>query len=121
MITIQKKKAGSAAAYMNVAQIKQVRKMMKPDGIIVKLAQTFKVLGDPTRVKIIFALSQKELCVHDIAQLMNMSQSAISHQLSILRHMELVKFRRDGQNTFYSLDDEHISNLFDEGIRHVED
>ena len=101
--------------------IAEVRTLMKPEETFEKLAQTFKVLGDPTRTKIIFALSKKELFVHEIAALLNISHSAISHQLSILRHMELVKVRREGRVFYYTLDDIHISHLFDEGIRHVEE
>jgi len=86
-----------------------------------RLAETFKVLGDTTRSKIIFALSLEELCVCDIANLLGATKSAVSHQLRILRNMKLVKYRKDGKLAFYSLDDEHIRNLFDEGLRHVEE
>lgn len=92
---------------------------MKPEITMQRLAETFKVLGDATRTKIIFALSQEELCVCDIANLLGTTKSAVSHQLRVLRNMKLVKYRKDGKMAFYSLDDEHIKNLFDEGIRHV--
>lgn len=105
---------------MNEKKVNSVRKVMKPDGIIGDLASTFKVLGDPTRTKIIFALSREELCVCDIATLLKISQSATSHQLRVLRNMNLVRYRKDGRIAYYSLDDEHIRNLFDEGMRHVE-
>lgn len=85
-----------------------------------KLAETFKVLGDPTRTRIIYALSMKELCVCDIAGLLGAEQSVVSHQLRVLRNMNLVKYRRDGRVVYYSLDDEHIKNLFDECMRHVD-
>lgn len=98
-----------------------VKKKMKPETTMFRLSETFKVLGDPTRAKILFALSQEELCVCDIANLLGTTKSAVSHQLRILRNMRLVKYRKDGKIAFYSLDDRHIKNLFDEGLRHVEE
>ncbi|HEX2924370.1 MAG TPA: metalloregulator ArsR/SmtB family transcription factor [Chloroflexota bacterium] len=83
------------------------------------LAQTFDVLGDPTRVKLISALMTGELCVCDLATLLGLSQSAISHQLRLLRNMRLVKYRRDGRIVHYSLDDQHIRDLFLQGLQHV--
>jgi len=85
------------------------------------LAETFKALGDPTRVQIIWALSHGELCVTDIAELLSVSPSAISHHLRTLRNLRLVKTRRDHRTLYYSLDDEHIEHLLEEGIEHVED
>lgn len=85
------------------------------------LAETFKALGDPTRVQIIWALSHGELCVTDIAELLSVSPSAISHHLRTLRNLHLVKIRRDHRTIFYALDDEHIEHLLEEGIEHVED
>lgn len=105
---------------VNEKKVNAVRRVMKPDEIIRDLASTFKVLGDPTRTKVIFALSREELCVCDIATLLKISQSAASHQLRVLRNMNLVRYRKEGRIAYYSLDDEHIRNLFDEGIRHVE-
>lgn len=107
--------------YVNEKKVSAVRKMMKPKEIIRNLAHTFKVLGDPTRAKIIFALSKEELCVCDVATLLGISQSATSHQLRVLRNMNLVKYHKDGRIAYYSLDDDHIKNLFDEGLRHVEE
>ena len=83
---------------------------MKPETTVQRLAETFKVLGDATRTKIIFALSQEELCVCDIANLLGTTKSAVSHQLRVLRNMKLVKYRKEGKMAFYSLDDEHIKN-----------
>lgn len=85
------------------------------------LAETFKTLGDFSRVQIVWALSQGELCVGDIAELLSMSPSAVSHHLRTLRNLNLVKVRRDHRTLYYSLDDKHIVNLLDEGIEHVED
>lgn len=84
-----------------------------------KLTEIFKALSNPTRVRIISSLSHTELCVHDIATILGMSQSAISHQLRILRDMRLVKFRRQGRHVYYSLDDEHIEDLFNQGLDHI--
>lgn len=83
------------------------------------LAEVFKTLGDPTRVKIIYALLQEELCVHDIAVVLNMGQSAISHQLRYLRNMRIVKRRKEGKTVFYSLDDSHIEQIFVQTLQHV--
>jgi len=85
-----------------------------------RLAQTFKALSDPTRVRIISALLHSELCVHELAACLGMSQSAISHQLRTLREMRLVRFRKEGRHVYYTLDDEHIHDLFHQGLEHVE-
>lgn len=105
--------------YIDRKKVSSVKKRMKPEITMQRLAETFKVLGDPTRTKIIFVLSQEELCVCDIANLLGATKSAVSHQLRILRNMKLVKYRKEGKMAFYSLDDDHIKNLFDEGLRHV--
>lgn len=86
----------------------------------VMLADTFKAMGDPTRIRIINALSLAELCVCDIAYLLGMTQSAISHQLRVLRSLKLVKNRKEGKIVYYSLDDDHILNLFKQGLEHIE-
>lgn len=83
------------------------------------LAETFRVLGDPTRVRVLLALSQRELCVCDLAELFDVTPSAISHQLRFLRAHRLVKARREGKLAFYTLDDDHVRTLFAEGLRHV--
>jgi len=83
------------------------------------LAELFKVFGDTTRIKIICALYESEMCVCDIAALLNMTQSAVSHQLRTLKNARLVKFRRQGKVVYYSLDDEHIMRIFNEGLNHV--
>ncbi len=83
------------------------------------VAGLFKVLGDPSRLKIVNALLLSEMCVCDLAALLGMTQSAVSHQLQILRQSDLVKWRRDGKVVYYSLDDEHVSNLFYQGLVHV--
>ena len=104
---------------INRKKVDAVRKVMQTDGVVKKLAQTFKVLGDPTRTRILYALSQDELCVCDIACLLAKTQSAVSHQLRILRNLDLVKFRKEGKIAYYSLNDRHIQNLFAAGLEHV--
>ncbi len=85
------------------------------------LAETFQALGDSSRIQIVWSLSHGELCVGEIAEILGMSQPAVSHHLRTLRNLKLVKVRRDGRTSYYSLDDEHIESLLDEGIKHVED
>lgn len=106
---------------INERKVASARRAMKPDATLFKLAATFKVLGDPTRTKVISALLQEELCVCDLASLIGISQSAISHQLRVLRNMNLVKYRKDGRIAFYSLDDDHISSILTAGLKHAEE
>lgn len=84
-----------------------------------QLAELFKVFGDSTRIRILHALSENELCVQDIADNLNMTQSAISHQLRILKQAALVKFRRDGKALYYSLADDHVATIMKQGLEHV--
>lgn len=107
--------------FVDEEKVENVRRAMKSVEAIGLLAETFRILGDPTRIKVAFALSKEELCVCDIANLLGVSQSAVSHSLRTLRQMKLVRFRREGKIAYYTLDDEHIANLFDEGFRHVEE
>ncbi len=83
------------------------------------LADTFRILGDPTRVRIVDALAQGELCVCDIAEHVGMSESAVSHQLRLMRAQRIVRGRRAGRCVYYTLDDQHILDLFQQGLRHV--
>lgn len=92
---------------------------MLVDGDAQSIAETFKILGDSTRVKILHALSKRELCVCDISAVIAIGQSAVSHQLRLLRGARLVKHRKEGKMVWYSLDDEHISLLLAQGIEHV--
>jgi DNA-binding transcriptional ArsR family regulator len=85
------------------------------------LAEAFKVLSDPTRVKILFALSKAELCVCDLSALLGMNESAVSHHLRLLRALKLVTYRREGRMAYYSLDDEHIEKLFQQGLEHIQE
>ena len=106
--------------YVDQDRVDRVRERMPDEDTIAELAEVFKVLSEPTRVRILQALSNEELCVCDIAAVAGMTSSAISHQLRILRTARLVKSRKDGKMVYYSLDDEHVHNLFEEGIRHLE-
>lgn len=99
----------------------QVLKAMPKEEELLDLADFFKVFGDTTRIKILYVLSRSEMCVCDIASLLQMSQSAISHQLRVLKQMRLVKFRREGKTVFYSLADGHIETILAQGMEHIEE
>ena len=104
---------------VDARKVTSVRRKMHSAAAVQLLAETFRVLGDPTRVKIVFALSKEELCVCDLATIVGASQSAVSHSLRALRQMELVRYRKQGKIAYYSLDDDHIGRLIDEGFDHV--
>lgn len=99
--------------------VSKIKEKMPEEEVLADLADLFRVFGDSTRVKIIFALFSNEMCVCDIAELLGMTQSAISHQLRVLKNARLVKFRKEGKTVFYSLDDEHISRILEYGLEHV--
>ncbi len=99
--------------------VDKVNQQMPEDEILFDLAELFKIFGDSTRIKILYLLFESEMCVFDIAQLLNMTQSAISHQLQVLKKSKLVKYRRDGKTVFYSLADGHVRTIIDQGMEHV--
>lgn len=99
--------------------IDKVRAKMPCENNLYELSELFKVFGDLTRIKILCALAESELCVCDIASLINMTQSAISHQLRVLKQARLVKYKKEGKVVFYSLNDEHVKQIFAQGITHV--
>jgi len=99
--------------------IKAVEKSLIPEEQVNKLAELFKTLGDPTRIRIMDALAKSEFCVCDLAELLELSQSATSHQLRVLRSNHLVKYRREGKLVYYSLDDDHVLALYRGGIEHI--
>jgi ArsR family transcriptional regulator len=101
--------------------VKEILEQQPDDEYLYELAEVFKVFGDSTRIRILYALFEHELCVGDLAQLLNLSQSSVSHQLRILKDAKLVKFRRDGKIIFYSLDDEHVRTMLSMGMEHVEE
>jgi len=102
-------------------RVDTVKRAMEQEEALFLLAELFKALGDSTRIRILHALSFSELCVCDMASLLNMSSSAISHQLRVLRGQRIVKYRKEGKNVIYSLDDLHISNLLKQGLEHVKE
>ena len=99
--------------------VEQVRSQLPQDEVLYDLAELFKIFGDSTRVKILYALLEAELCVCDIAKLMDVSQSAVSHQLRVLKGSKLVKFRREGKTLYYSLADEHVFRILSQGMEHI--
>jgi DNA-binding transcriptional ArsR family regulator len=104
---------------VNKKIVDKISKKLGDEEILIILSDLFKALADPTRVKILRALSFSELCVCDIAAIVNISQSAISHQLRYLRMSRLVRFRKDGKMAYYSLDDDHVRKLIDQGLEHA--
>jgi ArsR family transcriptional regulator len=106
---------------IDLTRVRKLRTELVEEHAVQGLADTFSALGDPTRVRILDALSHGELCVCDLAAVLKLSQSAVSHQLRLLRGMRLVKPRRDGRIVFYSLDDQHIISIFKQTLQHVEE
>ena len=107
--------------YMHVQEdvVKAVSEAMPEDEILYDLAELYKIFGDSTRIKILYVLLEAEMCVCDIALLLGMSQSAISHQLRVLKQSKLVKYRREGKTVFYSLADDHVRTIISQGMEHV--
>lgn len=99
--------------------VNRVRQMMPDDAKLSATADLLKVFGDPTRIKIICALMHEEMCVCDLSALLDVSQSAVSHQLKTLKQTRLVKYRREGKVIYYSLDDDHVAEIFNAGFKHV--
>ncbi len=99
--------------------VNEVKKNMPDEEVIYDLAELYKVFGDSTRMKIMYVLFESPMCVCDIAQLLNMSQSAISHQLRVLKQAQLVKARREGRTVFYSLADDHVRTIVNQGMEHI--
>ncbi len=104
---------------VHTGAVRRVRELLPPDERLYDLAELFKIFGDSTRVKILYALLEGELCVCDIASLMEVTQSAVSHQLRVLKNSKLVKFRREGKTVYYSLADSHVIQILDQGMEHV--
>ncbi len=99
--------------------VERVRASMPDECVLMDLAELYKVFGDSTRIKILYLLFESEMCVCDIAQLLNMSVSAISHQLRVLKQSHLVRFRREGKTVFYSLADDHVRSILGQGYEHI--
>lgn len=105
--------------HANDELIKKVNEKMPEENFLFDLAELYKIFGDSTRIKILYVLFEAEMCVNDIAQVLSMNVSAISHQLRVLKQAGLVKFRRDGKTVFYSLADDHVRTIIDQGAEHV--
>ena len=107
--------------YMHVQEaiVQKVQQQMPNEDVLFDLSELFKIFGDSTRIRILYCLFASEMCVCDIATLLNMTQSAISHQLSVLKKNKLVKSRRDGKTMFYSLADSHVVTILDQVVEHV--
>lgn len=97
----------------------QISERSLSDAAVTTLAETFKLLGDPTRLRIVEALAEGQLCVHEISDRIRISESAVSHQLRLMRNQRLVRGRREGRCVYYTLDDQHVLSLFQQGLRHV--
>ncbi len=112
-----------ANGYIHVdeAALRRIDEKMPPEEELQDLAEFYRVFGDATRLKILYVLLSTEMCVYDIAAVLGMSQSAISHQLRVLKQMELVKNRREGKTIFYSLADDHIVTILSQGLDHIEE
>lgn len=100
-------------------RVDTIKKLLPKEEKLYELAELYKVFGDTTRIRILFALYEGEMCVCGIAELLNMTQSAISHQLRVLKNSKLVKFRKEGKTVFYSLDDDHIFKILSQGLEHI--
>ncbi len=113
----------NCSEYMHLHEdiIERVYKATPNDDTLLNLSELFKIFGDNTRIRILYALSVSEMCVCDLAKVLGMTQSAISHQLRILKQAQLIKYRRDGKTIFYSLADDHVSTIINQGMEHVQE
>ena len=109
------------SAQLDEAAIRRLQDDLPDDEALYDLAELFRVFGDSTRIKILYALHDSELCVQDIADAVQLSQSAVSHQLRVLKDSKLVRFRREGKTVFYALDDDHVRSILSMGMDHIEE
>lgn len=119
MIALEDKNTVCDCDVIHTDIVNDTRGKLLEDTMIYELADFFKVFGDSTRVKILWALDKNEMCVCDLAFLLDMTKSAISHQLKVLRSSKLVGFRKEGKNVFYSLADEHVKDILEKGLEHI--
>lgn len=105
--------------YVSERDVQAALAVMPDDSVVLNLAETFKTLADPTRLRIIAALRERELCVCDLANILKLTGSAVSHQLRLLRSQKLVRYRKEGKIAYYTLDDEHVHTLINQGIQHI--
>ena len=106
---------------LDTTELSKIDSQIPEDEILYDLADLFKIFGDTTRIKILYALREAELCVGDLAELLKMNQSAVCHQLKILKQSKLVKFRREGKTIWYSLADNHVVTIIDQGMDHIQE
>ena len=106
---------------VHAGTVERVRTQLPPDEQLYNLAELFKIFGDSTRIKLLYALYESELCVCDLADVLGLTQSAVSHQLRLLKSSKLVKFRREGKTVFYSLADDHVVRILSQGMEHLEE
>ena len=116
-----KKSEGDVHVHVHQETVDSVVKELPDDGLLYDLADFFKSFGDSTRIKILFALEKEEMCVCDLSILLGTTVSAVSHQLKNLRHLKLVKSRREGKNIFYSLADDHVGMIIKVGLEHLKE
>lgn len=123
MLEDQEENIKDDVEYIHVHQdvIDSIQDKMPEEETLYDLAELFKIFGDSTRIRILYVLFESEMCVYDIAQLLSMTQSAISHQLRLLKQARLVKFRREGRTVIYSLSDDHVRTIINQGMAHVEE
>ena len=120
-MTLAEAEKAAETAQLGEADIRRLQDDLPNDEVLYDLAELFRVFGDSTRIKILYALFESELCVNDIAQVVGISQSAVSHQLRVLKTSKLVKFRREGKAMYYSLDDDHVRSMIALGMEHTEE
>lgn len=116
---MEKKELSCDCNIIHKDAVNKVLKNKPEDKQLIRLSQIFKILGDPTRIKILWTLDKCEMCVCDIANVLNMTKSSISHQLATLREEEIVKYRKSGKEVYYTLDDDHIKKLYEIGLEHI--
>lgn len=109
------------AEELHLDLVAQVQQKLPQDEVLYDLAELFKMFGDSTRIKMLYSLLESELCVCDLASVLHLSQSAVSHQLRVLKSSKLVKFRREGKTVFYSLADDHVIRILSQGMEHIEE
>ena len=120
-MTLAEAEKAAETAQLDEAAIRRLQDDLPDDEVLYDLAELFRVFGDSTRIKILYELFESELCVYDIAQVVGISQSAVSHQLRVLKTSKLVKFRREGKAMYYSLDDDHVRSMIALGMEHTEE
>ena len=106
---------------VHVEKVRALSEHRLPGRVVQELSELFKVMGDPTRAQIVHTLAQEELCVCDLAAVLGMSVSVVSHHLRVMRNLRVVKFRKEGRMVYYSLDDEHVISIFIQGLKHVKE